>query len=176
MKKPVKSAPSPGSTASDYQKLIGYLLGAISNVLATGGTRLFHREFGIGLAEARLMYVLGFEGVLTARRASQIIGVDKAATSRTLASLERRGLVKLRADSTDARQRVIEFTKAGKALQERLTVVVLDREAVLVSIFSPDEARTLSNLLQRLNAFVPTIRRSMPAKARRRKPRAPLPR
>ena len=66
--------------------------------MAATGAHLYRKEFGIGLAEGRLMYVLGYEAVLTARRAAEITGIDKGATSRALAGLERRGFVQLAVD------------------------------------------------------------------------------
>src|SRR6266446_537354 len=77
----------------DFARSIPYLLGAIANMLAAGGSRLYRRGFGIGLVEWRVMWVLAIEPQITARRASQIIGSDEAAISRALAGLERRGLV-----------------------------------------------------------------------------------
>jgi DNA-binding MarR family transcriptional regulator len=153
-----KAASNAAPDTADYQSRVGYLIGAISNLLTSGGSRLFRRAYGLSFAEARLMYVLGYESVLTAQQASRIIGVDKAATSRVLASLARRGLVKVIVDPGDARQRLIEFTRPGKELQERLTAVILQREAELISIFSRTEARTIVRLLKRLVAHVPAVR------------------
>jgi DNA-binding MarR family transcriptional regulator len=155
--------------AADYQGRVGFLLGAISNLVATGASRLFRRAFGIGLAEARLMYVLGYESVLTAQQAARIVGLDKAAISRTLATLERRGLVKTSVDSNDARRRVIQFTASGKELHRRLLAVIREREERLVSIFSAEEIRTLSRLLKRLHAHVPTVRSAKPVPLNRKK-------
>jgi DNA-binding MarR family transcriptional regulator len=146
----------------DYQRRVAFLLGAVSNLIATGGGRLYRKAFDLGLGEARLLYVLGFEPGLTAGRASQIMGIDKGATSRALAVLERRGLVKVTVDEKDARQRVIEMTTAGTRLRDRYMMVAREREKQLLAIFSADEVESLSGLLQRLRAHVPTIRMPKP--------------
>src|ERR1700722_13815595 len=118
----------PALKSRNYHDRIPYLLGAISNILSAGGSRLYRRAFGIGLAEGRLIWVLGYESPLTAQRASQIMGVDKGATSRALAGLERRGLVHVTVDRSDGRQRVIEFSASGRTLLERIMVVSQERE------------------------------------------------
>jgi DNA-binding MarR family transcriptional regulator len=133
------------------------LLGAISNVLATGGSRLYRRGFGIGLAEWRLMWVLGYEGPLNAHRASQIMGVDKAATSRSVAELYRRGLVTVTLNPADTRQRTIELSDSGRALHSRIMVVSRERERRLASAFSQEELELLTKLLVRLHAHAPCV-------------------
>jgi len=148
--------------AIPYQSRVGYLLGAIANMIDAGGSRLFRRAFGIGLGEARLVYVIGYEGPLTARQASQIIGVDKGAMSRTVAALTRRGFLQVTIDAADARQRVIDFTPAGKKLHQRVMALALERERQMYAIFSNDELATLSALLKRFRAHVLTVRTPRP--------------
>ena len=131
--------------------------------MVAGGSRLYRSAFGIGLTEGRLMYVLGYESVLTAQRASEIMGIDKGATSRALAGLQRRGLVRLTVDDADTRQRMIRFTRSGQALYDRLIATSLERERRLLAIFNEEEARTLAALLKRLHAHVSSPRTSKPA-------------
>jgi DNA-binding MarR family transcriptional regulator len=147
----------------EYQRRVPFLLGAVSNLIAAGGSRLYRKAFDLGLGEGRLLYVLGYERNLTAARASQITGIDKGATSRALAVLERRGLVTVTVDRADARQRVIQLTPAGRQLRDRLMTVLLERERRLMAVFTAEEAATLSSLLQRLRAHVPTMRGPKPA-------------
>lgn len=175
MKPSTKPATSHGIEAIPYQSRVAYLLGAIANLIDAGGSRLFRRTFGIGLGEARLVYVIGYEGPLTARQASQIIGVDKGAMSRTVAALLRRGYLQVTVDAADARQRVIQFTAAGKKLHQRVMALALERERQMYAIFSDDELATLSALLTRFRAHIPTVRTPKPLafpSAARRKARS----
>jgi DNA-binding MarR family transcriptional regulator len=167
MKALAKSA-EPLAEHPDYQRRVAFLLGAVSNLITAGGSRLYRQAFDLGLGEGRLLYVLGYESELTAARASQIMGVDKGATSRALAVLERRGLVTVTVDKADARQRVIELTAAGKHLRDRLMTVLLEREKRLMAVFSAEEVATLSTLLQRLRAHVPSVRGPKPTPFPRR--------
>jgi DNA-binding MarR family transcriptional regulator len=130
--------------------------------MATGGSRLFRQAFDLGLGEARLLYVLGYESDLTVGRASHIMGIDKAATSRALAALERRNLAKATVDAADARQRVIHLTPSGTKLRDRLLAVALDREKRVLAVFSAEEVEMLASLLQRLRVHIPTVRTSKP--------------
>jgi DNA-binding MarR family transcriptional regulator len=162
MKPSTKLVAARGVEAIPYQSRVAYLLGAIANLIDAGGSRLFRRAFGIGLGEARLVYVIGYEGPLTARQASQIIGVDKGAMSRTVAALVHRGYLQVTVDAADARQRVIQFTPAGKKLHQRVMTLALERERQMYAIFSDDELKTLSALLKRFRAHIPTVRTLKP--------------
>jgi DNA-binding MarR family transcriptional regulator len=158
MKTRAKVAEAQGVEATPYQNRVGFLLGALSNLISNAGARLYRKEFGLGLAEARFVYMLGYETVLTARRASQIIGVDKGAVSRTVATLQTQGLVQVNVDENDTRQRVIRFTQSGKKLHERLIDHALERERQLISVFAEEEAHALSTLLSRLHAHMANVR------------------
>ncbi len=163
---------SSAGDARDYQDRIPYLLGAISNRTVTAGSRFYRDRFGIGLTEGRLIYVLGYEGVLTARLASEIMGIDKGAISRALAGLQRRGFVELKVDDGDTRQRRIRFTKAGQALYDRLIIASLERERALLSVFNKKEVQVLAALLKRLHAHV-SLRRKAQRSARPSRTRMP---
>lgn len=144
----------PPAASPDYQRRILFLLGAVSNLTSAGASRMFRAAFDLGLGEGRLLYVVGYEQTLTAARASQIMGVDKGATSRALGVLERRRLVQVTADPGDARQRVIRLTAAGRRLRDRLMALSIDREQRLTAVFTAEEAETLSRLLQRLRGHL----------------------
>ena len=138
----------------EFGQSIGYLIGAISNLLSIGGSRFYRRHFGIGLSEWRLMWVLGIEPVMTARRASQIMGLDKAAVSRAVAGLERRRLLEANPDPADNRQRLITLSPAGRALYHKMIVVSRERQRRLWAPLSNEEQHVLAVLLRRLHAHV----------------------
>lgn len=138
----------------EFGQSISYLIGAISNILSIGGSRFYRQHFGIGLSEWRLMWVLGIEPVMTARRASQIMGLDKAAVSRAIAGLERRGLLRSASDPADNRQRFIRLSPAGADLYRKMIVVSRERQRRLLAPFSSEDQRNLANLLRRLHAHV----------------------
>lgn len=133
-----------------YSEHVPYLIGAISNLLSANSSRFYQCEFGIGLAEMRLMWVMNYVPSLTVRRAARIMGIDKGATSRSLAALVRRRLVRVTVDKTDSRRRIMAFTEKGKTLCDRIMVVSAERERRLSNIFSPDELVVFRDLLNRL--------------------------
>ena len=100
------------------------------------------------------MWVLAIEPAITARRASQIMGLDKAAVSRAVAGLERRRLLQATPDPADSRQRLIALSPAGNDLYRRMIGISRERQHRLLAPLSDEEQRTLAALLRRLHAHV----------------------
>jgi DNA-binding MarR family transcriptional regulator len=148
------SAAVEPDAVEEFGQSIGYLLGAISNILSTGGSRFYRQHFGIGLAEWRLMWVLGIAPTITAHRASQIMGLDKAAVSRAVAGLERRGLLQATPDPVDNRQRLIGLSPAGTDLYHRMIAASRERQRRILAPLSDEEQRVLAALLRRLHAHL----------------------
>jgi DNA-binding MarR family transcriptional regulator len=92
------------------------------------------------MGESRLLWEIGENGIAV-RTLRQRLGLDSGYVSRTLRSLERQGLVRVKADPGDGRVRRASLTKAG--LRER---AVLDRRSDQVArrMMEPlnDEQRT----------------------------------
>jgi DNA-binding MarR family transcriptional regulator len=146
--------PTDAGAVGEFGQSISYLIGAISNLLSARGSQFYRRHFGIGLAEWRLMWVLGIEPTMTARRASLIMAVDKAAVSRAVAGLERRGLLQATRDPADNRQRLIALSPAGHALYRKMIVVSRERQSRLFAPLSDTEQCILAALLRRLHAHL----------------------
>jgi DNA-binding MarR family transcriptional regulator len=164
------------SERQDYHERIPYLIGAVSNLLSSGGSRLYRSAFGIGLAEWRLMWVMSYESPLTVQRASQIMGIDKGATSRALAGLDRRRLVRIIVDKGDNRRRLIELSGSGRKLRDRMMVVSRERECRLNAAFTAQELATFRTLLKRLLAHARETNASEAEDAAPSGPRARPPR
>lgn len=143
--------------ARELREHIPYLLGAISNLLSIGGSQLYRRAFKLGLTEVRLMWVLAVEPCIPASRAAEIMGMDKAAISRAVATLDRRKLVRIAPDPRDSRQRILELSAEGRRLQDRIMVISRERARRLLSPFSREEIRVLASLLHRMHAHAPSV-------------------
>jgi DNA-binding MarR family transcriptional regulator len=154
-----KPSTKPITGAADakrgYRNSAPYLIGAIANLLSARGARLYREAFDIGLTEWRLMWVLGHEAPITAATASHIMGTDKAAVSRALAGLGRRGLVRITSNPADGRERAIELSPAGWRLHAQISAVAKLRQSRLLSIYSAAESALLKDLLARLLDHIP---------------------
>ncbi len=80
------------------------------------------------------------------------LGVDKTTLTAELDRLERAGLITRKPDPNDRRVRVPSITEKGRAVQREVEKLHLQVEREFTADLTPDEARTLHVLLQRLIA------------------------
>jgi DNA-binding MarR family transcriptional regulator len=134
----------------------GYLIGAIANRLVNAGSAICRRHFGIGFSEWRILVVLALEPA-AAKRIGEVVGLDKAAISRGLKALERRGLVCPTAGTAARRSRAWLLTDEGRSVYERMLKASREHERRLLAGLSADEAQLLLGLLRRVLAEVPQV-------------------
>lgn len=78
---------------------------------------------------------------------------DPAATSRTVAALEKAGFIRRATDPEDARKSIIHLTKKGQAQGERAEIIRQKIGAMLNAALDSDEERkTLHRLLSKITA------------------------
>lgn len=124
-----------------------FLAGKISN----SASATYRPKFGVGITDWRIMALLATEPWITAGRICDVIGLDKAAVSRSVREMKKSGIVE--ADEDQYRQ-AIALTRKGLALHDRIVKLSLERERRLLSSFSTAERKLLINFLSRMHAQV----------------------
>ena len=125
-----------------------YLVGKISN----SASATYRPQFGIGITDWRIMALLATEPWISAGRICDVIGLDKAAVSRSVRGMQAAGIVDLQRGG-DPRQS-IALTRKGLALHDRIVKISLARERQLLKGFSAAERKLLINFLSRMHAQV----------------------
>ncbi|WP_407520104.1 MarR family winged helix-turn-helix transcriptional regulator [Methylobacterium oryzisoli] len=146
----------------DLDRYVPALLTFVANKLSRSANTTYQRRFGVNVTEWRILSLLALEPGIPAARICHVIGFDKGPVSRTLAAMERRGLVDTAEDPGDARRRLIRLTEAGAALHDRIIVVALERERRLLACLDAEQQATLIGLLNRLHANLPAVTKAMP--------------
>jgi DNA-binding MarR family transcriptional regulator len=145
------------SPVIDHDELVSALIHNLSTRLTSGASMQYRRRFGLGMTEWRMMALLAKEPWITPHRICQVIGMDKAAVSRTMRGLERRDLIAIRPHNTRTRSVELALTDSGVALHNRIVLISLERERRLVAGLSSTEAVALVELLRRLHRAVPAV-------------------
>lgn len=151
------AAPKEGGQVLDLERYVPGLLTFVANKLSRSANAVYGREFGVNVTEWRILSQLALEPAITASRICQVIGFDKGPVSRTLALMERRGLIVTREDPADARRRLINLTREGRAVHDRVIVVALDRERRLLACLDEAQRETLIDLLTRLHGNLAAV-------------------
>ena len=145
----------------DIEHYVPGLLTFLANKLSRGASAIYRREFHLGINDWRVMALLALEVQTVAGRIALLLGVDKSVVSRSLASLERRGLVSIDEPTATARARMVRLTDPGRALHDRMIEVALERERRLLACLSTEERQSLVNMLGRLHASLPEVNRPL---------------
>jgi DNA-binding MarR family transcriptional regulator len=155
-RKPRRPRPAEANEANsgpllDLDRYVPAFVTFIANKLSNSATVLYQRNFGVNVTEWRIMSLLAIEPGIPASRICHVIGFDKGPVSRTLAALQKRGLVAIRTAPDDGRTHSITLTARGRAAHDKVIVAALERERRLLSCLNRDERETLIDLLRRIH-------------------------
>lgn len=132
------------------------LLG-LSTYLAGHVSRIGHRglvdalaEHGLRLPHFAVLAALRDFGPLAQHELATRLGLGRSHLVGYLDTLEDAGHVGRERDPEDRRRQTVTLTPDGASLVEALSVLALDREAQALDALSPDERRTLNQLLRRV--------------------------
>ena len=87
--------------ALDLDRYVPALITFIANKLSRSATVLYQKRFAVNVTEWRILALLAIEPEIPAARICHVIGFDKGPVSRTLAAMEERGLVVIKAGRED---------------------------------------------------------------------------
>lgn len=102
---------------------------------------------GLTVSEAHTLLELADAGQLTVQAVADMLLIDKSNASRTLKSLEERGLVKLTPCDQDRRSKQVSLTRKGQASVEKVNDEANELVAGAVRLLSPDEINAVEATL-----------------------------
>lgn len=126
----------------------------LANKLMLKSSAAYMQNFGIGMMEWRVISVLSSSQNSSLQSVSDILGLDKAAVSRTVKKLEEKKYISIGGDNTDKRVYVINLTESGQELYEVAADFAIDREKQLLENLTDDEKDQLFRILKTLRAKV----------------------
>jgi len=135
---------------------LGHIIGRVrTQLLAAIDAELARDEFlaPLEVTSAQLIVIVNLAGKECATSASELckgISYDAGAMTRMLDRLEAKGLVRRTRSPEDRRLVHLELTQAGKAAYPRLREISMRVLNHSLRDFTPGEARTLEELLQRM--------------------------
>lgn len=143
--------------ALDLETYIPALLTYLAIKFSGGAASIYRAQFDISITEWRIMALLAIEPWMVSGRITEVYGFDKAAVSRSITTLQSRGLVEIRFQRNNNRRQYIALTAEGLELHDRIVGIALARERQLVSDLDAAERQTLINLLKRMSAQIPRL-------------------
>jgi len=162
MRKPVIKPPAskPASctnTNPDHglEDLLGVRIVQLAEIVSRSASLAYETRFGVKNTELRILLRLGQEQQLSVNTLSRRTRVDKGWISRSLDSMEKRGLIARTPHASDSRVFLVSLTECGAKLLEALTPVARERDRkMLAGLDEGEVARILDALRERADALL----------------------
>jgi MarR family 2-MHQ and catechol resistance regulon transcriptional repressor len=135
-----------------YDSFVSYRLQRAASDLNRYTTKSLKENNGIALPEARIIAVLGQDGMQTVSDTADRTNMDRALVSRTLGKLKSSGLVEKIDCSEDKRIAWLALTETGRDLWDTMFPAMRDRNDALIKNVSADDLRTFYRVLDTIRA------------------------
>ena len=147
---------TPGAEPSlDLDRYVPGLLVWVSNKLSAGASQLYRSLHGLGVTDWRVLAYIELYPWSTGSQVCELIGLDKAAVSRSFGFLEKLGL--LRSRPSGLRKVQYAATLEGSRVYGEVLKIALAREEALLTGFSAEERSDLIGYLHRMLANLPNV-------------------
>ncbi len=143
--KPMSSDPGP---TFDLDAFLPYRLSVTSNLVSRLFARRYAEEFGLTIAEWRVLAVIGSGGTATASAIRARTGMDKAKVSRAVAGLIARRMLCRAAQRRDRRLDPLALAPAGHEVFDAIIPRARMLEAELTATLSPGGRAALEQALR----------------------------
>ena len=139
----------------DLDNYVPGLLLWLSNKIASSATQVYRSRFGIGVTDWRVLAYFEVYPWTTASSACELMGLDKAAVSRSIAFLSESEWLRSRPSGL----RKIEYrtTAKGKAFHDEVLLVAEAREEALLDGMSQADRARLIRLLHHMLKNLPAM-------------------
>ena len=127
-----------------------YRLSILSNRVSNAIARHYSERFGLGIAEWRVMAVLGQSPGLSAREVALRTEMDKVQVSRAVANLVQRRRVQKTMDGADGRVTRLALTARGQIIYDEIVPQALELEERFLSGLDSRERAAFDRLIEKL--------------------------
>lgn len=146
-----QGAPIPDSpTVSEIEGFLTYQVSILAKLIDRRTIRLLSENFGLKLAEWRVLAQLSNQSPNTVRSLAQRMRMDRADVSRAAAALIARGYVERRQDEADARSALFLVTPAGLARYQEVLPSRIAENRRMDALLTEDEGEMFRSVIDRL--------------------------
>lgn len=136
--------------ALNLQQFLPYRCNNLAEKISVSLSKIYVDQFGISVAQWRILVTLAQEGELQAKRIGQLTNMDKVRVSRAVAILMAKKLLHRRSCDVDSRAAILSLSAAGKRLYKRIVPQALAWECALLEPLSVGEQQALFRIIGKL--------------------------
>lgn len=141
----------------ENEEFLLFRLSSVSRRVAAACANVYLTEFGLSVAEWRLMAQIGRFGSISAKDVAEKISMDRVSISRAAAKCLAEGLIQEKPSLTDRRSKALSFTPKGRALYKRVIPRACELANLIEAGLTKAEAKMLKALLEKLDKAVVKI-------------------
>lgn len=134
----------------DLEDLVTFRLSRLADTLNRAAVDAYGRRFGLSLTEWRTLAILRRHQPSTAQEISRRSRIDKGWISRSVANLERRGLLQRTRSEADSRSLLLSLTGEGEKLFAEVAPFSRARHEALLAPLSDTERTAFLDALDRI--------------------------
>lgn len=138
------------ATSRPLAQFLTYRIARLHQALNAQAVSILSEVSGISLGQWRIMVMIGWGGVTTARELTRRTGFDPAFISRTVRSLEDAGLLRTERSRADRRVLNMELTAEGAELHDRTLPYMQARQDALLGALAPEERDAIFGIIDKL--------------------------
>lgn len=148
---------STGTADFHLEEFLPYRLSVLANRLSRTFARRYQDEFGISIAEWRVIAVLGGFAPLSSNEIGDKTEMDKAKVSRAVAALLKAGLIAREGHPTDQRLIQLTLSRQGRRIYEAIVPRARALETELTRGLSRQDMARIHALLDQLGARIDAV-------------------
>jgi len=146
-----KSAPAPVEVGG-VSRLLSYRISVLARQLARQAGSFYLDKLGLTQPQWRVLSAIGGAGELTVTEVAERTFMDRGQTSRTVDTLVKAGLIRMRPDVRDGRRILFSLSTDGEEKYAAGLPLSQERQSRLTEALEPDEVEVFSRVLDRLIA------------------------
>jgi DNA-binding MarR family transcriptional regulator len=144
----------------ENEEFLLFRLSSVSRRVAAACANVYLTEFGLSVAEWRLMAQIGRFGSISAKDIAEKISMDRVAISRAAAKCFAEALIAEKPSASDRRSKVLSFTPKGRALYRRVIPRACELANLIEAGLTKAEAKMLKGLLEKVDRAIVKLKPS----------------
>ncbi len=130
-----------------------YQLAVLAEMTSEGFAQVYRERFKLTIPEWRVLATVAEVPRVRAKDVGAARHLPKTAVSRAVASLRRRGLLKVDVNASDKRESFLSLTPRGRALHAEITPLAGDYARGLLASLTPQERAAFESAVSKLGAI-----------------------
>ena len=107
----------------------------------------YAKQFGLTGTQMSIIDFVGNHGQVLQRDIEAEFAIQRSTATLTLQRMEKSGLIKRSASTTDARQKAVSLTPKANKLKQKITAYILGQQQAMEQAFTPAEQAVFNRMI-----------------------------